>query len=139
MLINKAIETAAKAHDGQLDKAGQPYIYHPLRVMLYAEGDEKVKCAAVLHDVMEDSDMTETDLIKIGFGEDIITALKLLTREEGQDYFDYVRALKKNSIAKAVKLADLKDNMDMSRIKEPTERDFLRLEKYKKAKTLLEE
>ena len=139
MLINKAIETAAKAHDGQVDKAGQPYIYHPLRVMLYAQGDERVKCAAVLHDVMEDSDMTETDLIKIGFGEDIITALKLLTREEGQDYFDYVRALKKNSIAKAVKLADLKDNMDMSRIKEPTERDFLRLEKYKKAKTLLEE
>ncbi len=139
MLINKAIETAAKAHDGQVDKAGQPYIYHPLRVMLYAQGDERVKCAAVLHDVMEDSDITETDLIKIGFGEDIITALKLLTREEGQDYFDYVRALKKNSIAKAVKLADLKDNMDMSRIKEPTERDFLRLEKYKKAKTLLEE
>ena len=139
MLINKAIETAAKAHDGQVDKAGQPYIYHPLRVMLYAQGDERVKCAAVLHDVMEDSDMTETDLIKIGFGEDIITALKLLTREEGQDYFDYVRALKKNSIAKAVKLADLKDNMDMSRIKEPTERDFLRLEKYKKAKALLEE
>lgn len=139
MLINKAIETAAKAHDGQVDKAGQPYIYHPLRVMLYAQGDERVKCAAVLHDVMEDSDITETDLIKIGFGEDIITALKLLTREEGQDYFDYVRALKKNSIAKAVKLADLKDNMDMSRIKEPTERDFLRLEKYKKAKVLLEE
>lgn len=139
MLINKAIETAAKAHDGQVDKAGQPYIYHPLRVMLYAQGDERVKCAAVLHDVMEDSDMTETDLIKIGFGEDIITALKLLTREEGQDYFDYVRALKKNSIAKAVKLADLKDNMDMSRIKEPKERDFLRLEKYKKAKALLEE
>lgn len=139
MLINKAIETAAKAHDGQVDKAGQPYIYHPLRVMLYAQGDERVKCAAVLHDVMEDSDMTETDLIKIGFTEDIITALKLLTREERQDYFDYVRALKKNSIAKAVKLADLKDNMDMSRIKEPTERDFLRLEKYKKAKALLEE
>lgn len=139
MLINKAIETAAKAHDGQVDKAGQPYIYHPLRVMLYAQGDERVKCAAVLHDVMEDSDITETDLIKIGFGEDIIAALKLLTREEGQDYFDYVRALKKNSIAKAVKLADLKDNMDMSRIKEPTERDFLRLEKYKKAKVLLEE
>ena len=139
MLINKAIETAAKAHDGQVDKAGQPYIYHPLRVMLYAQGDERVKCTAVLHDVMEDSDMTETDLIKIGFGEDIITALKLLTRRERQDYFDYVRALKKNSIAKAVKLADLKDNMDMSRIREPTERDFLRLEKYKKAKALLEE
>ena len=65
MLINKAISIAAKAHDGQLDKAGKPYIFHPLRVMLYAEGDEKVKCAAVLHDVLEDSDMTEADLDKI--------------------------------------------------------------------------
>lgn len=139
MLINKAIETAAKAHDGQLDKAGQPYIYHPLRVMLYAEGDEKVKCAAVLHDVMEDSPITENYLKKEGFDDEIITALKLLTRSEEQDYFEYVKNLKSNPIAKAVKLADLKDNMDMSRIKEPKERDFLRLEKYKKAKALLEE
>lgn len=139
MLINKAIETAAKAHDGQFDKAGQPYIYHPLRVMFYAEGDEKVKCAAVLHDVMEDSPVTEYDLKKLGFDDEIITALKLLTRSEGQDYFEYVKNLKGNPIAKAVKLADLKDNMDMSRIKEPKERDFLRLEKYKKAKALLEE
>lgn len=139
MLINKAIETAAKAHDGQFDKAGQPYIYHPLRVMLYAEGDEKVKFTAVLHDVMEDSPITENDLKKEGFDDEIIMALKLLTRSEGQDYFEYVKNLKGNPIAKAVKLADLKDNMDMSRIKEPKERDFLRLEKYKKAKALLEE
>lgn len=139
MLINKAIETAAKIHDNQIDKAGQPYIYHPLRVMMYAEGDENVKCTAVLHDVMEDSDMTENDIKDLGFGDEIITALKLLTRNEGQDYFEYVKNLKVNPIAKAVKLADLKDNMDISRIKEPTERDFLRLEKYKKAKALLEE
>lgn len=139
MLINKAIETAAKAHDGQTDKAGQPYIYHPLRVMLYARGDERVKCAAVLHDVMEDSGITENDLREAGFDEEIITALKLLTRREGEDYFEYVKNLKGNSIAKAVKLADFKDNMDMSRIKEPTERDFLRFEKYKKARDLLEE
>ena len=139
MLINKAIETAAKAHDGQADKAGQPYIYHPLRVMLYAEGAENVKCAAALHDVMEDSDITEKDLREMGFSEDIITALRLLTRREGQDYFEYVKNLKSNPIAKAVKLADLKDNMDMSRIKEPTERDLMRLEKYKKARALLEE
>lgn len=139
MLINKAIETAAKAHDGQADKAGQPYIYHPLRVMLYAEGAENVKCAAALHDVMEDSDITEKALREMGFSEDIITALRLLTRREGQDYFEYVKNLKSNPIAKAVKLADLKDNMDMSRIKEPTERDLMRLEKYKKARALLEE
>ena len=88
---------------------------------------------------MEDSPVTEYDLKKLGFDDEIITALKLLTRSEGQDYFEYVKNLKSNPIAKAVKLADLKDNMDMSRIKEPKERDFLRLEKYKKAKALLEE
>ena len=62
MLINKAIETAAKAHDGQYDKGGEPYIYHPLRVMLYANGDENVKCAAVLHDVIEDTKINEREL-----------------------------------------------------------------------------
>ena len=88
---------------------------------------------------MEDCPITENDLKKLGFDDEIITALKLLTHSEGQDYFEYVKNLKGNPIAKAVKLADLKDNMDMSRIKEPKERDFLRLEKYKKAKALLEE
>ena len=138
MLINKAISIAAKAHDGQLDKAGKPYIYHPLRVMLYAEGDEKVKCTAVLHDVLEDSCITEADLMAEGFDEEIITALKFLTHSDDEDYMEYVSRLKSNPVAKAVKLADLKDNMDMSRIENPTERDFLRLEKYKKAKAILE-
>ncbi len=138
MLINKAIETAAKAHDGQVDKAGEAYIFHPLRVMLNVMGGENVKCAAVLHDVMEDSGITEEELRAMGFPENVLNALRLLTRQEGQDYFDYVRTLKPNPIAKAVKLADLADNMDMSRIKEPTEKDYKRLEKYKKAKEILE-
>ncbi len=76
MLINKAIETAAKAHDGQYDKGGEPYIYHPLRVMLYANGDENVKCAAVLHDVIEDTKITERELAEIGFGKDILEGYK---------------------------------------------------------------
>lgn len=138
MLINKAIETAAKAHDGQYDKGGEPYIYHPLRVMLYANGDENVKCAAVLHDVIEDTKITERNLAEIGFGKDILVALRLLTRQPDDDYMDYIQRLKHNPIAKAVKLADLKDNTDMSRIKNPTEMDFKRLEKYKKAKAILE-
>lgn len=137
MLINKAISIAALAHDGQTDKAGKPYIFHPLRVMLNAEGDENVKCAAVLHDVLEDTAITVADLEAAGFGETIITALKLLTRTPDDDYMGYVKRLKNNSIAKAVKLADLADNMDMSRIPSPTERDFARLEKYKRALEIL--
>ncbi|MDD5946003.1 MAG: HD domain-containing protein [Clostridia bacterium] len=137
MLINKAISIAALAHDGQTDKAGKPYIFHPLRVMLNAEGDENVKCAAVLHDVLEDTAITVADLEAAGFGENIITALKLLTRTPDDDYMEYVKRLKNNSIAKAVKLADLADNMDMSRIPSPTERDFARLEKYKCALEIL--
>ena len=137
MLINKAISIAAFAHDGQTDKVGKPYIFHPLRVMLNAEGDENVKCAAVLHDVLEDTAITVADLEAAGFGESIITALKLLTRTPDDDYMGYVKRLKNNSIAKAVKLADLADNMDMSRIPSPTERDFARLEKYKRALEIL--
>ncbi len=139
MLINKAIETAAKAHDGQLDKSGKPYIFHPLRVMLNAGGDERVQCTAVLHDVLEDTDITVDELAAEGFDAEIIEALILLTRTPDDDYMEYVKRLKPNPIAKAVKLADLTDNMDMSRIKEPSERDYKRLEKYKKAKRLLEE
>ncbi len=139
MLINKAIELAAKAHDGQLDKAGKPYIFHPLRVMLNVNGGEYEQCAAVLHDVLEDTDTTAGDLESEGFPKEIIDAVCLLTRTEGEDYMEYVRRLKSNPIARAVKLADLADNMDMSRIKNPTARDYERLEKYKKAKAILEE
>ena len=90
----------------------RPYIYHPLRVMLYANGDENVKCAAVLHDVIEDTKITEHELAEIGFGKDILVALRLLTRQPDDDYMDYIQRLKHNPTAKAVKLADLKDNMD---------------------------
>lgn len=139
MLINKAIEIASKAHDGQLDKAQNPYIFHPLRVMLYTQGGEKEQCVAVLHDVLEDTNLTAEYLLNEGFGEDIVTALKLLTRTPEDDYMEYIHRLKNNPIARAVKLADLRDNMDMTRIPNPTEKDFIRLEKYKKAKAILEE
>ena len=138
MLISKAIALAASAHDEQLDKGGEPYIFHPIRVMINAEGDENVKCTAVLHDILEDTRLTEDDLRSEGFDEEIITALKLLTRNNGDNYMEYIKRLKPNKIARAVKLADLADNMDMTRIKNPTEQDFKRLEKYKKAKEILE-
>ena len=139
MLINKAIEIATRAHSGQYDTGGNPYIFHPLRVMLNVKGGENEQCAAVLHDVMEDTDVTEADLIRNGFDKDIITALNLLTKASDMDYMDYIRNLKVNPIARAVKAADLEDNMDMSRIENPTEKDYIRLKKYIKAKKLLEE
>lgn len=88
---------------------------------------------------MEDTDVTEADLIRNGFDKDIITALNLLTKASDMDYMDYIRNLKVNPIARAVKAADLEDNMDMSRIENPTEQDYIRLKKYIKAKKLLEE
>lgn len=136
-MLNKAIIIASEAHNGQFDKAGKPYILHPLRVMFYVEGDIKEQCTAVLHDVAEDTSVTIEYLKNQGFDDDIITALKLLTRTDDEDYMEYILKLKSNAIAKAVKLADLKDNMDMTRITNPSEKDFERLEKYKKAKALL--
>ena len=136
MLINKAIEIAAKAHNNQTDKAGEPYILHPLRVMLSVKGETE-QCAAVLHDVLEDTDITEEYLISEGFSLEIIDALRLLTRKKEDDYMECISRLKSNRTARAVKLADLTDNMDISRIKNPTEVDYQRLEKYRKAKKLL--
>lgn len=136
-MLNQAIIIAAKAHEGQFDKSGKPYILHPLRVMLNVEGGIKEQCTAVLHDVVEDTTVNLTQIKNYGFDDDIISALNLLTRTPGEDYMEYIKRLKSNRIAKAVKLADLKDNMDMSRIPNATEKDFLRLEKYKKAKAYL--
>ena len=136
-MLESAIATAAKAHEGQTDKAGKPYILHPLRVMLNVKGGIPEKCTAVLHDVIEDTDITSDTLLKLGFSKEVVDAVVLLTRSKDEDYMEYVKRLKANPIARAVKLADLADNMDMSRIPNPTEKDFARLEKYKKAKSLL--
>ena len=136
-MLESAIATAAKAHAGQTDKAGKPYILHPLRVMLNVKGCIPEQCAAVLHDVIEDTDITAEALLELGFSKEVVDAVVLLTRSKDEDYMEYVKRLKANPIARAVKLADLADNMDMSRIPNPTEKDLARLEKYKKAKSLL--
>ncbi len=136
-MLESAIATAAKAHEGQTDKAGKPYILHPLRVMLNVKGGIPEQCAAVLHDVIEDTDITSDTLLKLGFSKEVVDAVVLLTRSKDEDYMEYVKRLKANPIARAVKLADLSDNMDMSRIPNPTEKDLARLEKYKKAKSIL--
>ena len=136
-MLEKAILFATNAHKGQKDKGGNYYILHPLRVMFYCE-KEKEQITAVLHDILEDTDRSIEDLQKEGFSDDIIEAVICLTKQKNENYFDYIKRVKQNSIARVVKLADLKDNMNLKRIKNITEKDRVRVEKYKKAKKMLE-
>jgi (p)ppGpp synthase/HD superfamily hydrolase len=131
-LLEKAILIAANAHQGQKDKAGQPYILHPLRVMFSVNGEIERICA-VLHDVIEDTEVTLDDLRNEGFSEEVLSALDALTKRDGENYDDFITRILPNPIACRVKLADLRDNMDLSRIKNPTEKDYQRIEKYRNA------
>lgn len=129
-MIDKALQLATKAHKGQIDKGGNPYISHPIAVsMMMRSGDEKV--VALLHDVVEDSDITFEMLEDYGFSNEIIDAIRSITKCNGEDYNDYITRVKQNPIARKVKIEDLKHNMDLSRISEPCEKDYKRIEKYK--------
>lgn len=132
-MLNKAIEIAVHAHAEQVDKAGEPYILHPLRVML-TQMAELERICAVMHDVVEDSKFTFNELRSIGFSEETIIVLDFLTKRNAESYDDFIDRVLLNETACHVKLADLKDNMDLSRIKNPTQEDFERVEKYKNAK-----
>jgi len=136
--LERAIALAAVAHAGGKDKGGAPYILHPLRVMLGVEGED-AQIAAVLHDIVEDTPVTLAQLRELGFSEHIITAVAALTKHRGDeaDYFGFVERAGKNDIARPVKLADIEDNLDLSRIPEPTERDEGRLLRYRRARKLL--
>lgn len=112
-LTNKAMRIAYDAHHGQTDYNGIPYIFHPIH-LAEAMDDEISTCAALLHDVVEDTDVTIEELAS-QFPEEVISTLKLLTHKEGQDYFEYVRAIKVNPTAVKVKLADLAHNSDQTR------------------------
>ena len=131
-MLDKAIHIAARMHEGQKDKGGQPYILHPLRVMNEVEG-ETAKICAVLHDVVEDTGITFDDLRKEGFAEDVIEVLDALTKRENEEYDDFISRVLENKTACIVKLADLKDNLDLNRLPSVTEEDFRRMEKYEAA------
>ncbi|WP_026050940.1 GTP pyrophosphokinase [Clostridium tunisiense] len=137
-MLEVAIKIAVEAHSGQLDKAGQPYVLHPLKVML-SLNNEKDRVVGVLHDVIEDTDITYEYLKTNGFeGEtEILEALESVTKKEEETYDEFIDRVALNSIGKRVKLADLQDNMDLSRITNPTTKDFERLKKYDKAKERL--
>ncbi|NRS52050.1 HD domain-containing protein [Brevibacillus sp. HB2.2] len=130
--LEKAIVIATQAHAGQVDKGGNPYILHPLRIMLKMSTVETM-ISAVLHDVLEDTDVTVEELRNEGFSEEIIAAVIALTRNDDETYMEFVGRTKQNPIARLVKLGDLEDNSDLSRIPEPTEKDYERLLRYKRA------
>lgn len=140
-LTNKALKLAYAAHQGQTDQSGIPYIFHPYHLAELMP-DEITICTALLHDVVEDTDITIEDLEK-DFPKEVIEALRLLTREEGMDYFEYIYAIRENNIARTVKLADVIHNSDETRIaccqNISDEKIQHRREKYKKARMILEE
>lgn len=130
--LEDALELAIRAHKGQVDKAGQAYIFHPLRVMMRMT-TETEKFAAILHDVVEDTDMTLDDLRVVGYPEPVITAVDCLTKRDGEAYDAYIDRVLTNPVACRVKLGDLEDNMDIRRNKKVKSSSIERLEKYRKA------
>ncbi len=134
--LEHAIKIAVEAHKGQKDKVGAPYILHPLRVMLRMKSDLEMM-AAVLHDVVEDSAWTLAELRKEGFPASVIEAVDQLTRRENESYDDFIQRIKLHTLAVKVKLADLEDNMDLTRLKEITQWDKDRMAKYHAAWIIL--
>lgn len=140
MNLERAIQIAAEAHAGQIDKANEPYILHPLRVMFGVSGEE-ARIVAVLHDVVEDCEGWNFErLEREGFSQKIIQALKAVSKrpEEENDYMAFIKRSGQNEIGREVKMSDLKDNLDMSRIATPTARDHQRIAKYEEALAYLE-
>ena len=136
-MLERAIGIAVEAHKGQLDKGGNPYILHPLRVMMSVDL-ELEKIVAVLHDVVEDSNWTFEALLAEGFSNEVIEALKSVTKNsDNEDYDSFIQRAMQNPIGRKVKIADLRDNLDVTRIAELGDKDLQRINKYKKALKIL--
>ena len=136
--LERAIAIAAEAHTGQVDKAGASYILHPLRVMLAMPNDDS-RIVAVLHDLCEDCPAWSPDRLRQeGFAQRIVDAIEAVTRREDESYEDFVGRAAANPIGRAVKRADLRDNMDVSRLAEPGARDLARVAKYRNALAILD-
>ena len=136
--VRRAFWTATAAHDGQFDKAGIAYINHPVTVAAHAAENISAIIVALLHDTIEDTPLTLDELQKkIPLTAEEFTALKLLTHDKKIPYLDYVAQIKSNELARRVKIADLRHNSDLSRIKNPSPKDFARVEKYQAALKIL--
>lgn len=131
-LLEQAILIATHAHAGQVDKGGQPYILHPLSVMNRVHTIEQ-KIVAVLHDMIEDTDITLDQLQEAGFPQPILAAVNTLTRRPEESYEEYIERVSQNPLATVVKLADLTENMNLLRIPSPTPKDDQRIQRYQKA------
>ena len=139
----RAYDVMVMAHEGQYDKGGDHYFLHPFRVSRetrkhfnwrHPEFDKFIaECVALLHDVIEDSDITADDLVHEGFENAIVSRVVRMTRNEGESYMDYIKRIGEDNICRIVKMCDLKDNMDITRLKNITDKDFERLKKYHKA------
>ena len=136
-LPNKAVKLCFSAHKNQVDKSGLPYVFHPFHLAEQME-DEDTTIVALLHDVVEDTDVTFADLAEMGFSQNVIGALRVMTHLEGVPYMEYVAQIRKNPIARRVKLADLRHNSDLSRLDQVDEAALARVEKYRAALELLE-
>lgn len=134
--IHKAMKIAYDAHHGQVDKSGVPYIFHPMHLAEQMDTEEEI-IAALLHDVVEDSDITLNDLEKAGFSPLVLEAVSLLTHLSEDNYLDYVRRMKKNPLARKIKLADLMHNSNISRLVGIEEATRARLERYQAAQAIL--
>jgi (p)ppGpp synthase/HD superfamily hydrolase len=134
--LERALTIAATAHAGQKERNGSPYILHPIRVML-AVSTPVEQMAAVLHDVVEDTPITPVELRDEGFPAEVLKAVELLTHDGGTPYLDYVRRAGTHAVARAVKVADLRDNLDASRLPIITDRDRERFRRYEAALALL--
>ena len=134
--LERAISLAAERHAGQVDKANAPYILHPLRVMLNVP-DIEHKIVAVLHDILEDTTTTIDELYRLGFQTHLINAIIALSKQEGESRIQAAQRTVQNPIARVVKLADITDNMDLSRIQTPTMKDFERLKEYQQVRDIL--
>ena len=137
-MTKRALALCFEAHKDQKDKSGLPYVFHPFHLAEQME-DEDTTIVALLHDVIEDTEYTIEDLQKAGFTQNVIQAIALMTHDPQMPYMEYVRAIKSNPIARAVKLADLRHNSDMTRLDIITQRDEERAQKYLDAIVILEE
>ncbi|WP_019241473.1 MULTISPECIES: guanosine-3',5'-bis(diphosphate) 3'-pyrophosphohydrolase [Bacillus] len=135
--IDRALQLALENHLGQKDKGGSPNILHPIRIMHNVNSNEE-KIVALLHDIVEDTNVTLEDLHNEGFSNYVVQAVDCLTKRKGEKYQLYLQRVANNPIARTVKMEDIKDNSNLSRIQNPSEKDYAKLEKYKKSLAFLQ-
>lgn len=131
-MIKKAMKICFEQHKNQIDKSGIPYVFHPIHIAEQMKDEDSI-IVALLHDVIEDTNLTLNDLARYGFNQEVLNALKCMTHDKSISYFDYIKGIGENSIARKVKIADLQHNSNLARLEKITSDDLKRMEKYKKS------